>query len=285
MLRHPKVFGELFTSMVRASEASGTMGKMLQRVSKYLEQQRAVRRRVKGAVAYPIAMLGFCIAVVVALLVFVLPRFEKIYANKQAALPMPTQLLLSLSKAMVNYWYLIILGLGLIVTGVYLFFRRPEGKVVLDAIRLRLPILGPMFRKSSLSRSLRTLATMIQTGVSVLDAIDITADVSGNHQFARAWRELAERLKNGSNLAEEMAKQPLIPRSVTQMVAAGDRTGKLGMVLERVSDFCEEELDTAVRTATSFVEPAMIIIMGGVVGGIAMALLLPVFSLSKVMSH
>ena len=284
LAKYPKIFGGLFVSLVRASEASGTMGKMLQRVARYLQDQRQVVKRVKGAVAYPMGMLCFCVAVVVGMLVFILPRFEKIYAGKSAAMPAPTRLLLGLSNVIVGYWPFILAGIALMATAACLVFRRPEGKIALDRARIDVPVLGGMFRKAALARSLRTLATMFATGVSMLESLEITADVAGNTYYARVWRGLGERLKEGATLSDEMYRFPLIPRSVAQMVAAGERTGKLDLVMDRVASFCEDDLETAIATMTSFIEPVMIVLMGVIVGGIALALLLPIFSLSKVVS-
>ncbi len=282
--RYPKIFNRLFVAMTKASEASGMMGKMLQRIAQYLRRQQEIRRQVKGAAAYPLAMLCFCVLVVVAMLIFILPRFEKIYAGKSAVLPAPTRFLLAMSGGLINHWIFIVIGIAAVVTACYLYFRRPEGKVVLDRIRINLPVLGSMFRRSAMARALRTLSTMIDAGVSMLDALTITADVSGNIIFSRIWIALGERIKEGASLSDEMLKQPLIPRSVTQMVAAGEKTGRLGSVLDRLAGFCEHDLETSIKTVTSFIEPVMIIVMGGIVGGVALALLLPIFSLSKVVA-
>lgn len=284
LAKYPKLFGRLFVAMVRASEASGTMGKMLQRVAKYLEKERQIRRRIRGAMTYPVAMLCFCILVVIGMLVFVLPRFERIYAGKSAVLPLPTRALLALSNGLATWWHVILLILAGIAVGLHLFFRRPEGKVTLDQARLSLPVVGRMIRRGVLARSLRTLATMVASGVSMLDSLEITAEVSGNILYERVWRALAEKLKEGAALSEEMTNYALMPQCVSQMVAAGERTGKLATVLDRVAEFCEEDLDTSVRTATSFIEPVMIIVMGAIVGGLALALLLPVFSLSRIVA-
>ena len=282
---YPRIFDKLFVSMVRASEASGTMGTMLQRVAKYLQKQRALRRQVKGAMAYPLAMLGFCVLVVIGMLTFILPRFEKIYGGKSQALPAPTRVLLMTSAVLVEHWPFILAGSVLAALGAYVYARSSQGRRGLDALRLQLPVLGPMFRRASLARSLRTFAAMINTGVNMLESLEITAEVSGNCHYADAWRELGRRVKEGGGLADGMLGQELIPRSVTQMVAAGERSGRLGSVLDRVAAFCEEDLDASVRVVTGFIEPAMIIIMGTIIGGIALALLLPVFSLSKIVAH
>jgi len=283
--QHPKIFPKLFVAMMQASEISGTMGEMLQRVSEYMERERETRKRVKGALTYPVCMLSFCTLVVIALLVFVLPRFAKIYAGKGAALPMPTRALMGLSDAIVNYWPFIIGGAVALAVGIYLYVRSPAGKIFMDAVRIRVPILGPMYRKACLARSLRTMATMVSSGVSMLDGLLITAQVAGNHSYARIWHDVAERIKEGSTVADPLYGTKLVPTTIAQMVSAGERTGKLGMVLNRVAGFCEDELSVSIKTVTSMIEPAMIIIMGLIVGGIAMALLLPVFSISKVVAR
>jgi len=282
---HPKVFSRLFISLMRASEASGTMGAMLQRVSEYLTSERDTRKKIKGALIYPACMLGFCVLVVAGLLIFVLPRFEKIYAGKGAILPAPTRALLALSNGLVNYWPFVLAGLIGAGVGLYFYLRSDGGRLLVDTLRVRVPVLGAMYRKAYLARSLRTMATMVSTGVSMLDGLEITAQVAGNHLYARIWRGLAERVKEGATLSDELLRCDLIPRTVTQMVHAGERTGKLDVVMNRVADYCESDLAVAVKSITSLIEPAMIIVMGLVVGGIAMALLLPIFSISKVVAH
>ncbi len=284
LAKYPRIFGRLFVAMVKASEASGTMGKMLQRISKHLEQQRQILKRVKGAIMYPAGMLGFCVLVVVCMMTFVLPRFERIYAGRKAALPVPTRVLLGISGALTNQWALILGALGIIVVGGYLFFRGPDGRILLDRMRIKAPVVGKIYQQACMARSLRTLSTMVSTGVSMLESMEITAEVSGNILYTRIWRDLGEKLREGASLSEEMTHHELVPACVCQMVGAGEKTGKLSAVLDRVAAFCEEDLDTTIRGATSLIEPAMIIIMGLVVGGIAMALLLPIFSLSKVVS-
>lgn len=283
--QHPKHFSKLFVAMMRASEASGTMGLMLQRVCDYMGQERETVKRIKGAMIYPMCMLTFCALVVLALLIFVLPRFKAIYATKGAALPMPTQILLSASDGIREYWPVVLTVLGVAAIGSWLFLRSPSGKIFMDSVRIRLPLIGPMYRKAYISRSLRTLATMISTGVSVLEGLYITAEVAGNYHYEKIWLELAERIKEGSGMAEELYKCPLVPRTVSQMISAGERTGKLGNVMNRVADFCDDDLKVAVKTVTTMIEPMMIIVMGLLIGGIAMALLLPVFSISKVVAH
>ncbi len=283
MERHRKHFSELFISLMRASEASGQMGPMLGRCTEYMMQDRETRKQIKGAMIYPSCMMGFCVMVVVGLLVFVLPRFEKIYAGKGATLPLPTRVLLTASSGIINYWMYILVGLTGLIVGSMLYFRSDSGKQVADKIKISLPIIGPMYRKACMARGFRTMATMVSTGVAMLNGLDITARVSGNYFFTRVWQKVASSVEEGASITDELYGSPLIPRTISQMVSAGERTGKLDLVMDRVAEFCEEDLKVAVKAVTSMIEPVMIIFMGVVVGGIAMALLLRIFNMSKVM--
>ena len=283
--KHPKQFDTLFVSLMRASEASGTMGPMLQRVSDYMEEQRKTRKRIKGAMIYPSCMLGFCVIIIVCLLVFVLPKFEKIYAGKKAVLPAPTRFLLAISHGVTDYWPFILGGLTAGIGGLVMYLRTPGGQQALDTFRIRMPIMGGMFRKACLARSLRCLSVMVSTGVSMIEGLDITSRVSGNRHFKAVWDKVAEGVKEGSSVSDGLMDSPLIPGNVCQMISAGEKSGKLGMVMDRVARFCEEDLKVAVKAITDMIEPAMIIIMGVIVGGIAMALLLPVFKMSKIAGH
>lgn len=285
LAKYPRLFNDLYVALMKASEASGSMGMMLSRLADYLATERDTRKAVKGAMIYPMCMMSFCAVVVVSLMVFILPRFEKIYANKNAALPLPTRILLGISHTLVAHWALFVVGLaGLVVAGYY-FFRSDTGKEALDKVKITVPGLGGMYRKACLARVLRTMSTMVSSGVSMLDAIDITACASGNRQYKRAWKNLGKGIKEGANLADQLFLCPLVPATVAQMISAGEKTGRLGSVMERVAQFCEDDMRVAIKSLTSLIEPVMIIVMGLLVGGIALALLLPVFSLSKVVSR
>ncbi len=283
--KHPEAFSKLVVAMVRASEASGTMGPMLQRVGEYLERDREIRKKIKGAMTYPICMFSFCILVVIGLLLFVLPRFERIYQGKGALLPLPTRLLLGTSAFVLHYWPLLLLALVGAVVGIRTWARSQDGRRTLDKIRLTAPIIGPMTRKACLARSLRTMATMASTGVSVLEGLALTAEVAGNLFYRDVWTRVASRVEQGATLSQELANHPLIPRPITQMVAAGEHTGQLGPVMNRAAGFCENDLKIAIKTVTDIIEPAMIIVMGLIVGSIAISLLLPIFSVSKLMNR
>ncbi|MFW6065208.1 MAG: type II secretion system F family protein [Planctomycetota bacterium] len=283
--RHPKLFSRLFVASMRVAEASGTMGSMLQRLSDYLEQDRETRKKVKGALVYPALLLSFCTVVVVALLVFVMPRFEKIYSGKGVPLPIPTQMLMGLSSALVNNWAAILFGLAVVATGAWLYFQSSGGKRLLDKVRISLPLLGPMYRKAYLARSLRTMATMVSSGVSMLDCLQLSADVAGNRYYADVWNDVAENVKEGADISCRLKEhRNLIPPTVGQMIYAGERTGQLAKVMNRVAGFCESDLRASVKSVTTLIEPLVIVIMGFLVGGIALALLLPVFNISQVVA-
>jgi len=279
--KYPRVFTRMFVALMKASEASGQMAMMLRRASDYMSQERETLKKIRGAMIYPVCMLIFCTLVVIGLLVFILPRFEKIYAGKGAVLPAPTRFLLAVSHGMTDYWFLVLPAAAGAITGLIFFAKSEAGRKHMDTVRIRMPMIGVMYRKAYLARGLRTLGTMVSTGVALLEGLEITSRVAGNRHFQAIWDSVAEQAREGGNLTDELAKHPLVPGTVTQMISAGERTGQLANVMNRVADFCEEDVKVAVKSVTALVEPLMIIIMGIIIGGIAMALLLPVFSMSK----
>lgn len=285
LAKYPRLFNDLYVALIRASEASGSMGTMLERLSAYMAAERDTRKTIKGAMMYPMCMLVFCTMVVTGLMVFILPRFEKIYANKGAALPVPTRVLMTISHTMTAYWPVFLGGVAAVIVGLYMYVRSDGGREVVDKIKISLPPIGGMYRKASLARMLRTMATMVSSGVAMLDAIKITACAAGNRHYRRVWEGLGEGVKEGANLSDQLFLCPLVPATVSQMISAGEKTGRLGPVMDRVAKFCEDDLRIAVKSLTSLIEPLMIIVMGLLVGGIAMALLLPIFSLSKVVAR
>ncbi len=282
---HPKVFSPLIVNMVRASEATGTMGTVLGRVGDYMISQRDIKKRIKGALTYPICMLVFAIGATIFLLTFVLPKFAAIYADKRAVLPLPTRVLMATSDWMVNNWIYMVCGLILAVIGTIHFFRSDRGGYTADWLRLNVPLIGALFRKASLARSLRTLGAMISAGVSVLEGVLITRDVVGNRLFRQVFEDVHRRLEQGEQLSQALLDAPFFPRPIWQMLHAGERTGQLGPAMERVANICESDLRHTIRTATQFIEPAMIVIMGIIIGTIALAMLLPVFQISRVMTQ
>ena len=281
---HEKVFPSVMVSLVRASEMSGTMGKMLDRISKYMAKEAVTTRKIKSALTYPAIMISAVLIITAGLLLFVLPRFASIYSNRGAALPAPTQMLMSLSDSVQNYWWAYLLFFaGLIGTGV-LGFTTEAGRRVVDHLKLNTPIIGGLFRKLYVTRSMRTLGTMLEAGVPILDMIPIARSVTNNSQFNEFWDEVDSRLRNGSQLSAPFFSSELIPRSVAQMVFAGEKSGRLGDVMHKVAEYTEEEFDEQVKQATAYIEPAMVVTLGAIIGFVAIALLLPIFQVSKVAS-
>lgn len=280
LARHPKLFGPLYVNMVRASEMSGSFSHMLERIAAYLAQQIETRQMVVGAMIYPGVIASLAVAVTVFLLTFVLPKFAAVFAGKEAALPWPTMFLMGLSNLMVAYWWAFVLGAIGAGIGFFMFIRTEPGGWWFDATKLRVPVFRRMFRALYISRSLHTMGELVNAGVPMLDTIQITGDISGNRHYRRLWATVYASVKQGKKITQPMAKTPLLPKSVVQMVSAGEESGKLGEVLDEVSTYYTKQLRDAIKTVTSMIEPIMIMVMGGIVGFIAMAIILPIFKLS-----
>lgn len=280
LTRHPKQFGPLYVNMVRASEASGSFSQMLDRIAGYLAQSIETRQMVIGAMIYPGVIATMAVAVTIFLLTFVLPRFAAVFVGKEAAMPWPTKFLMALSAFMVDWWWAVVLGIAAVVTSITLFVRTEAGGWWFDRTKLTVPIFSRMFRALYISRSLQTMGELVNAGVPMLDTIQITADVTGNRLYRRMWHTVYGSVKAGKKIVQPLYKSPLLPKSVVQMVAAGEESGKLGEVLDEVSSFYSKQLREVIKTVTSLIEPIMILIMGTVVGFIAMAIILPIFKLS-----
>ena len=278
--KHPKHFGPLYVNMVRASEMSGSFSKMLDRIAAYLQQQIETRAMVIGAMIYPAVIGTMAVSVTVFLLTFVLPKFAGVFAGKESAMPWPTRFLMGLSEFMVQWWWVILLALLGMGVALFLFIRTDTGSKWLDKTKLTVPIFKKMFRALYISRSLQTMGELINAGVPMLDTLVITGDVSGNWFFKRMWRSVYASVKEGKKIAQPLLKGPLLPKSVVQMISAGEESGKLGEVLDEVSTFYAKQLREVIKTVTSMIEPIMIILMGSIVGFIAMAIILPIFKLS-----
>ncbi|MEM1027087.1 MAG: type II secretion system F family protein [Planctomycetota bacterium] len=282
--QYPKVFPPVMTSLVSASEASGTMGMMLERVSGYLTKERQTAKKIKNALTYPAIMLIMITGVTIGLLVFVLPKFTTIFAQRGAALPLPTQVLIVISDALTGYWWAWLLGIVAAVAGYFTAARTEGGRRTIDRFKLHCPVLGDLFRKLYLTRSMRTMGTMIDAGVPILDMITIVRDVTNNRWYEDLWDDLNDRMQRGSQLSDGLFESPLIPRSISQMVFAGEKSGRLGPTMNKIAEFTEAEFDDQVKTTTSLIEPAMTASMGIIIGFIAIALLLPIFTVGNVVA-
>ena len=280
LAKHPKLFGPLYINMVRASEMSGSFSQMLDRIAAYLAQQIETRQMVVGAMIYPVVIAVMAIGTTIFLLTFVLPRFTAVFEGKEAAMPGPTIFLMNLSAFMVDWWWAVVGGLlGLCI---FAFFgaKTRTGAFWVDILKLRIPIMQRMFRALYITRSLHTMGELVNAGVPMLDTLAITGEISGNTLYKRLWRSVYSAVKQGKKIATPLQKSTLLPKSVTQMVAAGEESGKLGEVLDEVSTFYAKQLRETIKTVTSMIEPLMIVIMGSIVGFIAMAIILPIFKLS-----
>src|SRR5712671_1301846 len=276
LMRYPKVFSPLYVNMVKASELSGGFSKMLDRIAVYLTQQIETKSMVVGAMIYP----GI-IATTVFLLTFVLPRFMTIFKGKEAALPGPTKLLLAISNFMTNYWYVLIFALTAGIWGFVMMIRTEWGSLWFDKVKLTVPLFKKMFRALYINRSLHTMGQLINAGVPMLDTLSITAEISGNSLYRRMWRAVYSAVKQGKKISAPLNKSPLLPRSVVQVFCAGEESGKLGEVLDEVAEYYSKELRAVIKSVTAMIEPLMIVLMGSIVGFIAMSIILPIFKLSQ----
>lgn len=277
----PKAFPNLMVSLLRASEASGKMGMMLGRVAEYLGKERKTLKQIKGALTYPAVMITLAMSVTSFLVVFVLPRFAKIYESKKAALPKLTKFVIALSEFITAHWAVLAGSLAALAIGIGSLWFFPRGRRFIDTMKVSVPLLGPVFTKFYLARATRTLGTLLGSGVTLLAAVRIVRGVTTNVLWQDLWDKIENNLTAGGTLKDAVADSRLIPPAVASMIAAGERTAKLPEVLTRVAQSTEEELDETIKTSTQLIEPAMIIFMGVVVGGIAIALLLPIFSVAN----
>ncbi len=287
---YPRIFNSMFVSMVKASEASGKMSHMLDVLSGYLNADAETRKQVKSAMIYPVIMLLMAVAATGSLMFFVLPRFTKIYESRGAALPKLTQIMVNCSALFGNPVFLafaVTVG-ALGFWGLTLWKRTENGQKSLGWVQVHLPIFGTMFIDAVMTRSMRILATMVNTGVSLLDALEVMRISCDNYLFQTLWDDVDARIRDGYQLSDAILLSPynhLIAPGILQMLRAGEKSGQIGRVCDRVSIFLEKKLQNSIRTGTAMIEPLMITLMGGIIGTIAIALLLPVFRVSSVMSQ
>ena len=281
LARHPKVFSPLYVNMVRASELSGNFAKMLERIAAYLAQQCETRSMVRGAMVYPVIIGVMAIVTTIFLLTFVLPRFTTLFAGKEALLPKPTLALIAISDFVRTRWYVVLVVL--IAAGVLFrtWVRTKSGRIGWDRFKLRVPIFRRMLRALYITRGLHTMGELISAGVPMLETLRITAEVSGNILYRALWMQVHTSVKQGEKIATPLAKQKMLPRSVVQMISAGEESGKLGDVLRDVAEYYSGELRNTIKAVTAMIEPLMIVVMGVVVGFIAMSIILPIFKMSS----
>lgn len=281
LARHPQQFDKTYVALIKAAEQTGRLGELLETVSNYLRGRLEMRQKIRAAMAYPSIMAILAVGVTIFLLTYILPKFEPLFTRKGVKLPRPTIIMMTASDLLTQYWPAwIALAVGLLL--VYIFGRRTEmGRQIIDWLRINLPIVGPMARKITISRSIRTLGTMVASGVSMLDAIKLTAEVSSNYYYEQVWLRVLTQITQGNRIVDSLKGEPLFPPTLVQMIAAGEETGKLDTVLAKVSNYYDREVETSLKATTSLIEPLMICAMGVIVGGIALGLLMPIFQLSR----
>ena len=277
--RHPRTFDDLFTNLVEVGEAGGILDVVLQRLAAYIEKAAALKRKVKAAMVYPCAIIGVALLVVIFMLTFVIPTFAQMFKDLGADLPLPTKVVMLLSDFVRSYILLLIAGMIGAVMALLSYYRTEGGRATIDALMLKLPVFGTLVRKVAVARFTRTLGTLVQSGVPILDGLRITARTAGNKVVEKAVLQCRAAVTEGKTLADPLRTSGVFPPMVTQMISVGEQTGALDAMLSKIADFYDDEVDTAVSTLTSLLEPIMIVFLGVVVGGLVVAMYLPIFKL------
>ncbi len=277
--KHPRTFDDLFTNMVEVGETGGILDVVLQRLAAYIEKAAALKRKVKSAMVYPASIISVAFLVIVFMLTFVIPTFAAMFKDMGAELPLPTRVVIWLSDFVRSYILLIIAGLVGCVFALRSYYRTENGKSTIDALLLKVPIFGMLIRKVAVARFTRTLGTLVQSGVPILEGLRITATTAGNKVVEKAVLQCRTSVTEGKTLAEPLKGSGVFPPMVTQMISVGEQTGSLDAMLSKIADFYDDEVDTAVNTLTSLLEPMMIVFLGGAVGGLVVAMYLPIFKL------
>ena len=281
MRAHPKAFDELFVNLVAAGEAGGILDRILSRLAAYMEKAQALKRMVKGAMVYPLAILGIALLVVFVLLWKVVPVFQSMFRDfGGAALPAPTQFVINISEGLQHHFFLVVGTITGVIMGSSWALNHPKGKRIFDRFILKTPVFGPLIRKVAVARFTRTMGTLISSGVPILDALEIVAKTAGNVVVADAIMYARQRISEGKNISDPLMETKVFPSMVVQMIGVGEQTGKLDAMLQKIADFYEEEVDVAVSALTKLMEPMMMVVLGGVVGGLLIAMYAPIFEMA-----
>ncbi|MBI2104232.1 MAG: type II secretion system F family protein [Candidatus Omnitrophica bacterium] len=283
--RHPRAFSDFFINMIRAGESSGRLDEILDRVAAYIEKVSVLQRKVRASLFYPAFVTVLAMGITTFLLVVIVPKFKEIFTALGGQLPAPTQLLLSVSEFMGKYLAFEVVGVLALVVGARLYIGTPAGRFQCDRLTLRLPVVGKLLQKVFIARFARTLATLVKSGVPILTSLEIVAKTAGNKVVEAAVLAARASIKEGENIANPLALSQVFPTMVTRMISVGEKTGELEKMLTKIADFYENEVDAAVTALTSLIEPLVIAILGVVIGGIVVALFLPIFKISTLVSR
>jgi type IV pilus assembly protein PilC len=277
--RHPRTFDDLFTNMVEVGESGGILDVVFQRLAAYIEKAAALKRKVKGAMIYPASIMGVAALVVIFMLTFVIPTFTKMFKDLGADLPLPTQVVVWLSEFVRTYILLIIAAIVGCVFALRAYYRTEKGQSTIDALLLKVPVMGSLIRKVAVARFTRTLGTLVSSGVPILEGLRITARTAGNKVVEKAVLQCRAAVTAGKTLAEPLKASGVFPPMVIQMISVGEQTGALDAMLSKIADFYDDEVDTAVSAMTALLEPIMIVVLGVLIGGLVVAMYLPIFKL------
>ena len=277
--KHPKAFSDLYVNMVAAGEAGGILDTILLRLAGFLEKNDAIIRKVKGAMVYPVVILSVAAIAITVLLIFVIPTFQNMFASVNLELPLPTRIVIGASDLLKHYWWAILGAIGFAGWAISRYYKTAPGKLQIDTLLLKMPVLGDVIRKSAVSRFTRTLGTLISSGVSILDGLEITARTAGNMVIHNAVMESRASIAGGETIAAPLQKSKVFPPMVISMIAVGEQTGGLDEMLSKIADFYDEEVDAAVSALLSLMEPIMIVVLGVIVGGMVVAMYLPIFDM------
>src|SRR4249919_378313 len=283
--KHPRVFNRLFVSMVKAGEAGGLLSEILDRLAGFLEASARLRKKIKSAMTYPVIVICIAFLITTFLIVRVVPVFGEIFNDFGAKLPAPTQFLIDLSDFIRAKWYFMILGIGGTIFGIRAFLRSTRGRQLSDRWKLKLPVFGPLVHKICMSRFARTFAQLIRSGVPILEVLEIVGGSSGNHVVETSVEGVSVDVEKGDNLSVALSKKKIFPPMMLRMVAAGESTGRIDTMLEKMADFWDEEIEALLDALTSLIEPMLIVFLGVIVGGIVIAMFLPIFKLNEVVSQ
>jgi type IV pilus assembly protein PilC len=282
--RHPQVFSRLYCAMVKAGESGGLLAGVLDRLASFLEASARLRKKVKSAMTYPVIVICIALLITTFLIVKVVPVFADIFKDFGRELPAPTQFLIDLSAFVRNYWYFIIGGIIAAFYGIRTWVKSKRGAETWDRWKLKLPVFGPLTHKICLTRFARTFAQLLRAGVPILEVMNIVGDTSGNIVVTNALRSVSTDIERGDNLTAALSRQPIFPPMLLRMVSAGESTGKIDAMLEKMADFWDEEIEATLAALTSLLEPMLIVVLGVIVGGIVIAMFLPIFKLNDIVS-
>ncbi len=282
MRKHPKVFDNLYSNMIEAGETGGILDTILSRLALFMEKTMALKKKIKGAMTYPLICLAISVLILAIILIFVIPVFEEMFTSFGSTLPVPTQIVISMSNFFKSNFIFIVLGIAVFIFVFKKIYNTEKGRITIDRMLLRAPVVGILIRKVAVAKFTRTLSTMLQSGVPILEALQVVARTAGNKVIEIAVFRVSDAIAEGRPIAEPLAESGVFPNMVVQMINVGESVGALDTMLEKIADFYDEEVDQTVENLTAMIEPFMMVFLGGMIGGLVVAMYLPIFKIASV---